>query len=556
MKLPLPAEPETLMLGDNTPSYNDLLEAIKQGSLKHVRCLLGESGITEQGYLREVDPDGCTLLHHAVLNYKSKSDNIIKFLVEKRGSVSSLTITNNQGCTPLQLAIRKHPLLPAGTIKSLFRAYLHSSNDTPFEQYQLLEKRDFKTFTEKIPDLFEHVNKPDAHGFTALHYAVLYNAPATIVKTLIQWSEPDIDPILSLTPKEPLPTIFPLHLAILAPMLERWNTPSEYNIKCLLAAEKPVNKLHLADDTVNKSPLAADNAVNKALFSIFCQLDDKGKRLENTPLHLAVSYKCSAAIIEDLVNADASGSKESQLVKKSIVTQNSRGQYPLQVAIKKRLPKNVIEVLLKADWSSNGETRFSVLSEFIHGYLPNQYVPLIINDHILSHLRFPFEIPPEYFSNLAEKPMFQHSLNERWCITYAFAYLLFFDLYIYMLGLICFMLQWEREEVVWAFRLLCIISLLLIAREVVEMICSGIIRWVKTPRHLLHLAYAVLLIYCNFVIKLDAKTEHSKNQRNTILLTGGLAWIMPILPLSTAFLPIALFVSGVLNVSVCKLLIF
>jgi ankyrin repeat protein len=524
-----------MMPSYNTPSYNDLVEAIKQGSIKCVRRLLGESGATQQGYLSEVDSDGCTLLHHAVLNFKSKSDNIIKFLVEAEGSISILTVTNNIGCTPLQLAIRKHPLLPADTIKSLFRAYLYSSNVTPFQQYQLLERRQFKIFREQIPDLAEHLNIPDEHGFTALHYAVLYNAPATIVKTLIEWSEPDIDPMLSSTPKKPLPTIFPLHLAILAPLLERWNTPSEYNIKCLLSA---------------------DNTVKKSLFSIFCQIDEKGEGLEYTPLHLAVFYKCTATVIADLVNADASGSKESRLAKKSVVMQNSNGQYPLQVALEKRLPKNVIETLLQADWSSNGETRFSVVSDFMNGTLPNEYVPLIIDEHILSHLRFPFEIPPKYFSNLAEKPMFQHYLNERWCITYAFAYLWFFDLYVYALGVICFMLQWEREEVYWAFILLGIISLLLIAREVLEMIYSGIVRWVKTPEHLLHLTYAILLIYCNFVTKLDATTEHTKNQRNTILVTGGLAWIMPILPLRTAVLSIALFVSGILNVSSWRLLTF
>jgi hypothetical protein len=145
----------------------------------------------------------------------------MNIFVDKDTQRSSLTVEDIRGCTPLQLAVRKFPLLPADTIKDLFDAYVYSSYISPVPTTQ---GKKIEQFDKRTGLLGVHLNVPDKHGFTSLHYAILYSAPANIVKKLVEWSEPDVDPIIHPTPtSNHLPPISPLHLAILAPRLEWWD---------------------------------------------------------------------------------------------------------------------------------------------------------------------------------------------------------------------------------------------------------------------------------------------------------------------------------------------
>jgi hypothetical protein len=94
-----------------------------------------------------------------------------------------------------------------------------------------------------------------------------------------------------------------------------------------------------------------------------------------------------------------------------------------------------------------------------------------------------------------------------------------------------------------------IISVLLVAREVLEVLCVGLIAWMKMAQHWLDtIIYSVLLLICIVQTGINAEGVQTETNRNITLVTGGLAWIMPILSLRVIHLSFALFVSGIINV--------
>jgi ankyrin repeat protein len=502
------------------------------------------------------DFNDLTPLHLAVSCNVSK--NVIETLLDKGRTTAELLelkelmeLKDFQNCTPLQLALHKCFFLSEGIIKYLFDVYLDSSPDVPLKQYKLLKEENFKDFELEINGelIRDHLFLADSHGFTALHYAILYKASTRVVKKLLKLLSVYLlrRPIVKspIRAKHDTP-ISPLHLAILAPLnLTSTDRSPEYSIELLLDA----------DITATKESLIYDR---------FFEIGMNNEHHDSlTPLQLAISSKASASVISSLVDADITKKKEAVTGETS---RNKIDEYPLLAAIKNHHPKDVIESLVDADKSGDRCTCINAIPHFCLGDLPNEYVSIIIDDRILSHLlyqkdvdhgqeyfpaneEFSYMIPNKYYSDLAIIPAFQHHLSKKWCVTYAFAYLLIFDFYVYLTVLICFMWPWERGDKHWATFLLSILPWLLLAREVVEMNCSGFIRWIKRPHHWLDVLYGILLLICNFGSRNYANQSLSKNERISVLITSGLVWIMPIISLQIMFQSFALFVSGVLNVS-------
>ncbi len=492
--------------------------------------------------LENKEYENLTPLHLAILC--NSSLKVIQSLVgQAPPPLALLGDRDFRGETPLQLAIRMCKFLSADIVKYLFKTHINSSQDAPFDQYQLFEQKRFDIFEKN--NLGSHVFIVDEHGFTALHYAILYNAPISVVKEIISKIQNHHLNPLHVASNAP---ISPLHLAILAPLrIPVWDRSPEYIVKVLLDADITSPKKSLTDKFLHVVTLNGD--------------------IDNlTPLQLAISCKSSANVISSLVDADTTGGENTVVGESS---RNKDKEYPLLAAIKNQLPRHIVEILVgadRADAFGNRRTCINVVPYFCMGKLPNEYVSLIIDEHILSHLLYPKDvdlcqhffpkteeysrlIPNKYYSDLAIIPAFQRHLSKSWCVTYAFAYLLLFDFYVYLMGLICFMWPWERGDKHWATILLGIIPGLLLAREVVEMNCSGFIRWMKRLENWLDALYAILILVCNFHIQGYAKGTLDSSQRNTILITSGLVWIMPILSLRIIFQPFALFVTGILNVS-------
>lgn len=109
-----------------------------------------------------------------------------------------------------------------------------------------------------------------------------------------------------------------------------------------------------------------------------------------------ISCKSLLKVISSRVHADTTEHKETVTGESN---RNKAKEYQLLAAINNQLPKDVIEILGDAKESGDRITSVNIVPYFCMGDLPNEYVSLIIDKCILTHLLCPkgIDIGQEYF---------------------------------------------------------------------------------------------------------------------------------------------------------------
>ncbi|QDP71218.1 hypothetical protein FOG18_00765 [Legionella israelensis] len=154
--------------------HSALREAIRHNKLNVVRYLIEEEGTIN---INEKDFNGYTLLHDAANAEVYDAENIVKFLLEKGADP---TILNRYGESPLHYAIKNYNtvaiLLAHKDVVNL--PYTTAENMSPLhklfadEKWRYKEKFKFKQVVKALLENGADINRKDAKGMTALHYAI------------------------------------------------------------------------------------------------------------------------------------------------------------------------------------------------------------------------------------------------------------------------------------------------------------------------------------------------------------------------------------------------